>query len=230
MLIILDKPSGPTSFDLIRKLKKIYPWEKIGHAGTLDPLATGVMLIAIGNDTKKLGTLTELDKVYRTTIDLTLATDTWDSDRWKRESRITANHTWNFSLPDHATPWAYLWWYEHLIHMTPEIPTQEIIDTALQAFVGTHPQPLTPFSAKKLKGKKLYEYARAGDPVHIHMPMQVHRATLLVYEFPFVTVEFNVWSGTYIRSLAYELGKRVGWAGALTQLRRVSVGMYGFAE
>ena len=131
MLLLIEKPSGYTSFDLIRKLKRLYQGEKIGHAGTLDPLATGLMIVAIGKDTKRLKEFVWLDKTYIATIDFSQTSDTRDTD-YRRE-------------------------HEQLDISTLTAPSQEEIESTFESILGTHALPLTPFSAKKRKGKKLYD-------------------------------------------------------------------------
>ncbi len=209
MLVLVDKPTGYTSFDVVKKLKRLYPGEKIGHAGTLDPLATGLLLIAIGKDTKKIDELVWLDKTYITTIDFSQKTDTRDSDYRKEHVRYTVWEEWI------------------LIHDTlVKAPPQKLLEELLQSIIGTHLLPLTPFSAKKLKGKKLYEYAREGQPIFIDSPMELISFHTLSYEFPLYTVELKVGSGTYIRSIAHRLWEKLAVWGILISLRRVSVGKF----
>lgn len=179
MLLFVDKPSGFTSYDLIRKLKRIYPGEKIGHAGTLDPLATGLMIIAIGRDTKRLSSFVGLDKTYLATIDFAKRSDTRDID-YREE-------------------------FAELDPVELTVPSREQLEAELERIRGVHPLPLTPFSAKKWKGKKLYEYARVGQPVYIDVDMELIDYEILQYEFPELVVKLHVGSGTYIRSIAHWL-------------------------
>jgi tRNA pseudouridine55 synthase len=117
------------------------------------------------------------------------------------------------------------WWYD--FSKNSDVPTEEEIQQVLKSFVLREEFLLTAFSAKKVDGKKLYEYARAWTPILKNSPMHVISCELLSYSFPEVTVRFEVWSGTYIRSLWFELGKALGRWWVLTQLRREKIGEWG---
>lgn len=201
MFLLLDKPTWFTSFDMIRKIKKLCPRKtKIGHAGTLDPLATGLMIIAIGKDTKRLKEFVWLDKEYIATIDFSKKSDTWDMDHWKYFEQLDITQ-------DEFT-----------------IPAQWEIEDVLKNKVWVSQRPLTPFSAKKVKWKKLYEYAREWNPLFIDSDMELIDFEIIKYEFPVCKIRLHVWSGTYIRSIAHRLGEQfwLGWI--LTWLRRTKVG------
>lgn len=213
MLLLLDKPQGYTSFDIVRKLQKLYPKEPIWHAGTLDPMATWLLIVAIGKDTKTLGGFLEQDKTYITTIDVSQMSDTWDLEYWKEYEQLEYTKEGLWKEQERRTA-----------------PTQEQIQQALQSIVGTHPIPLTPFSAKKVWGKKLYEYAREWNPIFIDIPMTVHSFEIVSYEFPLVKLKIDVGSGTYIRSIGYWLGKQFGLWGLLTELRRTRIWKYNVPE
>ncbi len=213
MLVLVDKPTWFTSFDLVKKLKKLYAGEKIGHAWTLDPLATGLLLVAIGKDTKKIDQLVGLDKVYRATIDFSQDSDTWDTD-FRAEHQIFPV-AWNGIMKDGTFVSA---------------PLRSQIEEKLNSIIGTHLLPLTPFSAKKRKGKKLYEYARNGEPIFIDSPMELIDFTILDYTFPLLNVELHVGSWTYIRSMAHWLWKQFGLGGILTALHRSSIGTFSLEK
>jgi tRNA pseudouridine55 synthase len=229
MLVIVDKPTWYTSFDLIRKIKKLFPWEKIGHAWTLDPLATGVMIIAIGKDTKKLHELSGVDKTYTTTIDLSLHTDTRDSDARKHSQYLTTtenkekekekeknkNHeNRNEKNDDKATP----------------LPTKELIQVQINKLLKQDHLPLPPFCAKKIKGKKMYEYARAWNPIFVNAPMRVKNCHILTYQRPYLELTIDVTSWTYIRSIAYWLGTQLNTYWALIKLTRTRVWPYYLSD
>lgn len=211
MLLLIEKPSGITSFDLIRKLKRIYPGEKIWHAGTLDPLATGLMIIAIGKDTKRISQFVGMDKRYIATIDFTMDSDTRDVDYRKEFKTLQILEQQVETIPE----WSMR-----------EFPGIEEITWHLDSILWVHPLPLTPFSAKKIKGKKLYEYAREGNPIFIDIEMELIDYKLLSYEFPKLVVELHVGSGTYIRSIAHWLWAQMQLWGILTWLHRASIGPY----
>lgn len=226
MFLLLDKPCGYTSFDMIRKLKRLYPGEKIWHAGTLDPLATWLLLIAIGKDTKKIKHFVWLDKTYTAVIDFSQYSDTWDTDFWQwHEVWSMENNIWTMqkrTIKDSSKDMQR----EAISSKDAYIPKQDDIEQALQNIVWRNDLPLTPFSAKKWKGKKLYEYAREWSPVQIDIQMQLLDFSIISYAFPLLEISFHVWSGTYIRSLAHRLGKQFGLGGVLTALHREKVGEY----
>lgn len=225
MLLIVDKPTGITSFDVIRRLKH-HPLltpeppakkTKIWHAGTLDPLATWLMLVATHRDTKSLQTLIGHDKSYRAEIDLSTVSDTRDSDERKDKLSydvVVQNGHKGIIKDDVFVP----------------APDDDHIAALLDQAMHQDFFPLPPFCAKKVKGKKLYEYARAWQPLFLESQMDFDAITLVDYSFPFVTLDVSVGSGTYIRSLAYRLGQQCQMGGIITWLRRTRVGDYVLAD
>jgi tRNA pseudouridine55 synthase len=215
-LLLIDKPHGITSFDVIRRLRRVYSDShegakapKLGHAGTLDPLATGLMLLGVGQGTKKLADLVKLDKEYVAEVRL-------------GESRTTGDLEGD--IVD-----------ETIVIESVEVLEQKIA-TALQTFVGTHTLPVSAYSAIKVDGVPMYKRARAaeitGDTI-INIPMrtmEVFAVELLSVaagdDRAVATVRFHVASGTYIRSLAEELGRRLAYPATLQNLRRTKVGEY----
>ncbi len=196
-VLLVDKPSGITSFDVIRRLRKKLGITKMGHAGTLDPLASGLLIIGVGSGTKKLHALAGLSKVYEAEILLGTKTDTGD---------VTGKVVMSIPVKEHS-------------------PGE--IKKALHSLVGTVTLAVPLYSAVKQKGKPLYRYAREGKSVTVPMSeMEVHEAMLLSIEGAILKVRFDVGSGTYIRSLAEELGERLGIVATLKNLRRVSIGKY----
>ena len=177
--LLVDKPIGITSYDVIYKLRKITNIRKIGHAGTLDPLATGILIVAIGREcTKQIDQFVKLDKKYLAVIDLSANTDTYD-----REGKITEE----FSGEDIS---------------------EEKISEVLKIFTGPQKQVPPMFSAKKIGGKKLCDLAREGKEVKREaVDIVVHTINMLQYKWPLVEAEIKVSSGTYIRSLAYDIGE-----------------------
>ena len=117
------------------------------------------------------------------------------------------------------------------IHTTEDNqPTLPQIEEKLQSIIGTPNLPLTPFSARKARGKKLYEYARAGKPIFMDVPMTIHNYKIIDYTFPELKIELHVGSGTYIRSIAYRLGQKLGTGWILTALRRTSIENYKLTD
>jgi len=197
--ILVDKPKGITSFDVIRRLRRVYPDAKMGHAGTLDPRATGLMIVGLNKGTKQLEKFLKLSKVYKAEIVFGLRTDTGDLDGNILEEK------------------------EYI-----EISNIEIANKIL-SLVGSHILPVSIYSAIKKEGKPLYAYARQGIAVNApERSMTVTSAVMGdIWEYngkKYVQVTFDVTSGTYIRSLAEELGRRLGVPATLSELRRLSIG------
>lgn len=198
-LILVDKPSGPTSHDIVDRVRHVLGIRAVGHAGTLDPFASGLLILGVGKGTKALTALVGLDKAYEATAILGATTDTFDREGVVTPSAVTT------------------------------IPTLEQVEAALPAFRGTIQQKAPLYSAIKLKGKKLYELARAGTATEALRPVRevtIYELSLISYEWPVLRLHMRVSSGTYIRSLVDDLG-RVLCVGAYTdELRRTMIGKY----
>lgn len=193
-LIVIDKPIGPTSHDVVGRVRRLAGIRRVGHAGTLDPLAGGVLLVCLGRATRFIEYLVGLPKVYEATIRLGVATTTYDA-----EGEITDER--------------------------PVALTAEAIAVALGAFRGPIRQRVPPFSAVKRDGQPLYKRARRGEVFELpEREVTIHALDLLEYAPPDVIVRAAVSSGTYIRSLAHDLGEALGAGGHITALRRTAVG------
>ncbi|MCK9467096.1 MAG: hypothetical protein M0P94_02100 [Candidatus Absconditabacterales bacterium] len=213
MLIAVDKPQGISSFDIIRALKRELGEKKIGHSGTLDPMATGLLLIGTNKDTKHLHELIGLDKKYISTIDFSKKSDTRDLDyRNYFEKYIVKNN--GIFVKNNFIP----------------APKIDEIKLKLNSIIPYGDLPLSPFSAKKKNGKKLYELAREGIQEIENKNMKINGYEILEYSFPELVLKLDVGSGTYIRSIGYRLGKEIGTGGILTKLRRISIGKYNLDE
>ena len=195
-LLLIDKPAGKTSFFLISLMRRITGIKKIGHAGTLDPFATGVMVLLIGKSYTRLQPLfLENDKEYVAKVKLGAATDSYDLD-----GTITDT--------------------------SDAVPTLDEVKTALERFQGTIEQVPPMFSAKKVQGKKLYELARKGQVIE-RKPISVNvKTTLLNYDYPFIELRINCSKGTYVRSIAHELGLNLGCFAHLSDLTRTKSGFF----
>jgi len=197
--ILINKPVGPTSHDIIDKLRRITGIKKIGHAGTLDPFASGLMIVAIGRAaTKQLQKFVKLDKEYTAVLYLGADTDTYD-----KTGRILSSD---------------------LGFVKPKIAD---IKKILKKFQGRQTQIPPMYSAKKIKGKKLYELARAGieikrEPVEI----KVYDIKINKYKYPKLEIAVKCSSGTYIRALAHDIGRVVGCGAYLDELKRTAIGKY----
>jgi tRNA pseudouridine55 synthase len=215
-LLLIDKPYGITSFDVIRRLRRIYSnthggakAPKLGHAGTLDPLATGLMLLGVGAGTKKLAELVKLDKEYIAEVRF-------------GESRSTGDM--EGEILD-----------EYAVIETAEQLRQKVSAT-IATFTGIHTLPVSAYSAIKVDGVPMYKRARKAEITNdtiINIPMRqmtVHEVELLEVlvddDRAVATVRFLVASGTYVRSLAEELGRTLGYPACLQNLRRTKVGKY----
>lgn len=217
-ILLIDKPKGITSFDVIRRVRKQINIKKIGHAGTLDPLATGLMILGVGPGTKKLTELIKLDKDYVAEVLIGESRTTGDMEGEIVES-------------------------VDIIELDPAN-----ILVAVAGLVGTITLPVSAYSAIKKDGVPMYKRARAAEKIGeivTDVPvrdMLVQAATVANIEVVFsdttmttinrilVTVHFSVGSGTYIRSLAEELGRRLGYPATLANLRRTRVGQFKIEE
>lgn len=196
-IILLDKPSGVTSFSFINKYKRDIGAKKIGHAGTLDPQATGLMLVAINENTKILGEFVGLNKKYVANITLGTKTDSGDKQGKIIEEKEIPNLK------------------------------KENIEEVLKSLIGNIELPVSNFSAMKYQGKSRHEYARAGIEIpEVRRVMEIFEANLISFEDNIVTAEFFVGSGTYIRSIAEYVGEKLGTVAHLSALRRTTVGPF----
>ncbi len=209
---LIDKPAGWTSFDAVNVVRKIArqknPEEKtirVGHAGTLDPFATGLLIIGVGREaTKKLDEFKNLPKTYLATIRLGAVSDTDD-----RDGVIT--HTKN----QNSNP--------SLVSDRSKI----VIKKTLKNFLGEQEQIPPMYSAKKINGKKLYSLARQGKIVHREpSKINIYNIELIDYEWPNLTVKIDCSTGTYIRTLARDIGEALGTGAYCDQLRRTKIGDY----
>ncbi len=202
MLIIADKPSWITSYDCIRALKKLYPKQKIWHSGTLDPMASWMMIIWVAKWTKQLNQIQWLDKTYITQIDFSKSSDTRDMDyRDFFEER----------KPDSLNP----------------VSTQDLTKK-LDSLIPEYNLPLPPFSAKKKDWQKLYDLARKWEWIFEDRVMKINNYEILNYDFPTLKLQLDVGSWSYIRSIGYWLGQEFNNGWLLTSLRRESIWKYHF--
>jgi tRNA pseudouridine55 synthase len=200
--ILINKPSGPTSHDIVDALRRITGVRKIGHAGTLDPFASGLLILGVGREaTKKLSVFLKQDKEYTGKIKLGAVSTTYDRDG---EIRLVQGAE--------AVMWSE-------------------IKNVLTKFVGSIEQVPPAFSAKKIKGKKLYELARTGIEVKLKpVSVIIYSIKLLNYDWPFLEIRVKCSSGTYIRSLAHDIGRSLGCGGYLEELCRTKIGKFSLNE
>jgi tRNA pseudouridine55 synthase len=200
-LVVVDKPAGITSHDVVSRVRRLAGTRKVGHAGTLDPMATGVLVLGIGRATRLLGHLMLTEKAYDATVRLGVATSTDDA-----EGEVTA--TASVQALDEAT-----------------------VRAAAGELVGDLLQVPTAVSAIKVDGRRAYQRVRAGEQVELAArPVTVHELVVHDVRFDGTVVDLDVSircsSGTYVRALARDLGAALGVGGHLTALRRTAVGPY----
>lgn len=205
--ILIDKPAGITSFDAIARLRRLTGEKRIGHAGTLDPFATGLLLVAVGREaTRELQKFVGLPKHYEATFVLG-ATSTTDDVKGEISQPVSTDHL-----------------------------TKEQIEDALRTFKGAINQVPPTYAAIKVQGKKLYELARAGTPTLVE-PRRVHIYSIFplsdlsnLSDISNLSLHIHCSSGTYIRSIARDLGAKLGVGGYVSELRRTSIGPFVIAD
>lgn len=199
-IVLIDKPKGWTSFDVVAKIRGHIKREtgikkpKVGHTGTLDPMATGLLVIVTGKYTKRAQEFTKLDKIYQTELTLGQTSNTEDEEGEKTK-------------------------------ISDKIPTQEEVEAALDTFAGEQMQLPPAFSAIKIGGQRSYKLARAGKEVVIEpRPISIYKIYDIDYVYPKLSFTVEVSSGTYIRSLARDIGEKLGTGAYMSSLRRTRVG------
>jgi tRNA pseudouridine55 synthase len=196
-ILLVDKPQGITSHDVVAKMRRVFHMKKVGHAGTLDPMATGMLLILIGKATKASQYLMSMDKEYTGTVKLGVITDSQDADGEIIEERPV-----------------------------PDLTEAQIL-AEMKAFLGDQYQTPPMFSAKKINGQKLYKLARQGKTVE-REPRVIHisRFDMTKFELPEISFVVGTSKGAYVRTIAHDLGERLGCGGHLNELRRTAVGQF----
>jgi len=207
-ILLIDKPSGMTSFGVVARVRRKLSQQlgkkaKVGHTGTLDPFATGLMIIVTGKECRNAGTYSKLDKVYEATIHLGQTSTTGDPEG-------------------------------ELIEVSSLVPTLDDVNAVLAQFVGEIQQTPPIFSAIKINGQRAYKLAREGGTTEtIEMPVRtvsVYSLELLDYTYPDIKIRVHVSSGTYIRTLAQDIGLRLGTGAYCTQLRRTKIADYSIDD
>ncbi len=201
-IILADKPAGISSFGVVARVRRQLSEQagrkiKVGHTGTLDPFATGLMILLSGTFTRRAGEFSKLDKVYEATIRLGAISSTGDP-----EGEIT----------------------EQLVQ---DIPSEQQVRQTIKTFLGKITQTPPVFSAIKIDGQRAYKLARAGQAVEMpSREVEIYSIELLSYEYPHIKIRAHVSSGTYIRTLAQDIGDLLGTGAYVTKLRRTKVGSY----
>jgi tRNA pseudouridine55 synthase len=201
-LLVVDKPGGMTSRDVVNRVQKWFPRKtKIGHTGTLDPLATGVLVICIGAATRLADYVQEMSKSYSSRFLLGASSTTDDAD-----GVVTLNSI-------------------------ESLPSRQQIEMAIAAFVGRIDQLPPAFSALKVSGQRAHVLARQGSEVKLSSrPVRIDAIRMKAYEWPLLDVEIDCGKGTYIRSIARDLGTKLGCGGMVQTLRRTRIGPFVAAQ
>lgn len=200
-ILVIDKPAGMTSFDVVRRVRSAAGTRRVGHAGTLDPAATGVLVVCLGSATRVVDAIQAGKKQYEATIAFGVTTATYDAEG----DVVTSSDATGL--------------------------TRRAVEQALDAYRGSIMQVPPMYSALKVGGRRLYELAREG--VEVERPprsVTVHRLALVRFDPPEATLEMAVSKGTYVRSLAHDLGQDLGVGAHLSALRRTAVGHFSLSD
>ncbi|MBC2578910.1 tRNA pseudouridine(55) synthase TruB [Clostridium sp. DJ247] len=199
-ILNINKPTGITSFDVVRNIKFIAKTKKVGHTGTLDPEASGVLPICIGRATKLVDYIMSDAKVYRAELKLGVVTDTYD-----REGKIISTSDVNLSKED--------------------------IEAVIKGFQGELDQIPPMYSALKVNGERLYSLARKGIEIERKpRKINIYHIEVLSIDLPYVVFQVKCSKGTYIRSLCYDIGNKLGCGGAMWNLQRVETGAFNISN
>lgn len=197
VVLLIDKPKGWTSFDVVKKLKGITRAKKIGHAGTLDPLATGLLVVCTGKLTKSIQSIQDADKEYIVDFQLGATTPSYDAE-FPPENQKDASHV---TLAD--------------------------VQAQLPAFIGDVAQVPPVYSAVKIDGERAYKAARAGRSIEMRSrTVSITAITLLSLENGIVRAQINCGKGTYIRTLVHDIGQALGVGAYILELRRTRIGQH----
>lgn len=204
-IILIDKPADITSFGVVARLRRVVSTKagkkvKVGHTGTLDPFATGLMILVVGKETKNAERYSKLDKVYEATVHLGKTSTTGDP-----EGEISKRNN--------------------------RQPTQREVEEVLKNFIGEIEQRPSLYSAIKINGQRAYKLARKGETAEMPLrKVKIYSLELLEYSYPTIKIRTHVSSGTYIRTLAEDIGKKLGTGAYCTQLRRTSIAQWSVTQ
>lgn len=204
-VLLIDKPSGMTSFGVVARVRRRLSQAaghkvKVGHTGTLDPFATGLMIIVTGKECRNAGDYSKLDKVYEATFRLGQTSSTGDPEG-------------------------------ELTEVSSAVPTREQVESALVQFRGKITQRPPSFSAIKINGERAYKLARKGEMFEVpERQVVIYELEVLDYTYPELKIRTHVSSGTYIRSLAEDIGKVLGTGAYCSELRRTSISKWSVAD
>lgn len=196
-ILLVDKPIGPSSFNIVYQVRRLSGVRKVGHAGTLDPQASGLMIILVGKEwTKQASSFLKLDKTYQVEITLGQTSSTGDSEG-------------------------------QIVQVSDTKPADEKVTKMIEQFIGSIEQTPPAFSAIKIDGQRAYKMARKGEKVDLEpRKVTIRSIEKLKYIYPKISFETCVSSGTYIRSLAADIGLALGTGAYMSALRRTKIGDY----
>ena len=226
-IILIDKPAGMSSFGVVarvrRKLKDEFGHKvKVGHTGTLDPFATGLLILLSGKNTKRSNEFLKLDKVYEATIKLGFVSSTGDPEGEIQPfpTRVASGRP--VATGDRRSSSRC---------RAPEAPRLEMIESLLRTFIGEIEQRPPKFSAIKVNGQRAYKLARKGADFEVpSRKVTIYNIEILEYEYPILKLKCHVSSGTYIRSLAEDIGEALGVGAYCLELRRLKIGEWDVAD
>lgn len=200
-LLLINKPAGPTSHDVVDEIRTKTGIKKVGHAGTLDPFAEGLLILLVGKYTKKQSDFLNLSKKYDTVLKLGVDSDTHDVEGECKTNKID------------------------------EPPMREEVEAVLDKFRGKISQMPPAYSAVKVGGRKSYEAARKGEVLPLEArDIEIYSLKVIWYKYPLLNLEIECSKGTYIRGLARDIGRALHTGAILTSLRRTSIGEYSLTD
>ena len=223
-IILVDKPAGISSFGVVAKVRKKLRDEfgkkvKVGHTGTLDPFATGLLILLSGKMTKKSNEFLKLDKEYIAELKLGYTSTTGDPEGEIQEYFSLGDRGGRCRAHEGASPMK--------TGARNPSPGSETVESTLDSFVGKIIQTPPKFSAIKINGERAYKLARAGKDFTVpSREVTIYNIEILKYNYPMLKIRCEVSSGTYIRTLAEDIGKKLGTGAYLTSLRRTKIGNY----
>lgn len=253
-IFLINKPVGITSHDVVDYLRKVANEKTIGHAGTLDPLASGLMIVAIGREfTKRISEFSKLDKEYNATATLGATSTTYDAEGKitslschpklsLRHPELTTNSLCRHpglrqpSEARRAKDGSRIVYDSGVASEAPQNdeivePQREEIEKILKNFIGEQEQMPPIFSAKKISGQKAYDLARQGKEVVLKpVKINIYKIELLNYQYPILKFSVKVSSGTYIRSLVNDLGQKLDVGAYMSGLVRTAIGKYNLLQ
>ena len=253
-IILIDKPADISSFGVVAKVRGFLKAQfnhkvKVGHTGTLDPFATGLLIILTGKNTKKSSEFLKLDKVYDATLKLGYTSTTGDpegeitecpfsehSEAFSQKKLSDSPDFYNISPLKNSRSFCDIKNFseaENVVKMTPResvySPEKEhsVISSVLKSFIGKIAQTPPKFSAIKVNGERAYKLARKGKDFEVpSREVEIYSIDILDYHYPELVIRVHCSSGTYIRTLAEDIGKKLGTGAYLTSLRRLKIGSY----